>query len=118
MFFNQTCFSIVDRILDVSMTECFDCHYCKASLFGKKYILREDSPYCIKCYESLYSNSCEECKKPIGCDCKVPWLNISLTSVLGQLSCTMYLSSRRYPKCRACWYHDLDQCSVTQLLQF
>uniref|UniRef100_A0ACB8FIH8 Four and a half LIM domains protein 2 n=1 Tax=Sphaerodactylus townsendi TaxID=933632 RepID=A0ACB8FIH8_9SAUR len=52
------------------MTERFDCHYCKESLFGKKYILREENPYCIKCYESLYSNTCEECKKSIGCDCK------------------------------------------------
>lgn len=54
----------------INMTERFDCHYCKESLFGKKYILREDSPYCVKCYENLYSNTCEECKKPIGADCK------------------------------------------------
>ncbi|KAG8587077.1 hypothetical protein GDO81_005561 [Engystomops pustulosus] len=52
------------------MTERFDCHYCKESLFGKKYLLREENPYCVKCYENLYSNSCEECKKPIGCDGK------------------------------------------------
>ncbi|OCT92468.1 four and a half LIM domains protein 2 [Xenopus laevis] len=52
------------------MTERFDCHYCKDSLFGKKYLLREENPYCVKCYESLYSNSCEECKKPIGYDGK------------------------------------------------
>uniref|UniRef100_A0A803SRJ2 FHL1/2/3/5 N-terminal LIM domain-containing protein n=1 Tax=Anolis carolinensis TaxID=28377 RepID=A0A803SRJ2_ANOCA len=61
------------------MTERFDCHYCKETLFGKKYILREDNPYCIKCYESLYSNTCEECKKPIGCDCKVPGMCLSLS---------------------------------------
>lgn len=54
-----------------AMTERFDCHYCKESLFGKKYILKEDSPYCVKCYENLYSNTCEECKNPIGADCKV-----------------------------------------------
>ncbi|XP_037646898.1 four and a half LIM domains protein 2 [Sebastes umbrosus] len=50
------------------MTERYDCHYCKESLFGKKYVLREENPYCVKCYESLYSNTCEECKKPIGCN--------------------------------------------------
>ncbi|NXA11817.1 FHL2 protein, partial [Sapayoa aenigma] len=55
---------------DTNMTERFDCHYCKESLFGKKYILKEDSPYCVKCYENLYSNTCEECKKPIGADSK------------------------------------------------
>ncbi|XP_031814651.1 four and a half LIM domains protein 2 isoform X1 [Sarcophilus harrisii] len=52
------------------MTERFDCHHCSESLFGRKYILREEDPYCVKCFESLYSNTCEECKKPIGCDCK------------------------------------------------
>ncbi|ETE73873.1 Four and a half LIM domains protein 2 [Ophiophagus hannah] len=65
-----TCALKPDRIPDAKMTERFDCHYCKETLFGKKYILKEESPYCIKCYESLYSNTCEECKKPIGCDCK------------------------------------------------
>lgn len=53
------------------MTERYDCHYCKESLFGKKYVLREENPYCVKCYESLYSNTCEDCKKPIGCNTRV-----------------------------------------------
>uniref|UniRef100_A0ABI7W3Z0 FHL1/2/3/5 N-terminal LIM domain-containing protein n=1 Tax=Felis catus TaxID=9685 RepID=A0ABI7W3Z0_FELCA len=52
------------------MTERFDCHHCEESLFGKKYILREESPYCIGCFEALYASTCEECGKPIGCDCK------------------------------------------------
>lgn len=55
------------------MTERFDCHHCEESLFGKKYVLREDSPYCVACFEVLYASTCEECQKPIGCDCKVPW---------------------------------------------
>uniref|UniRef100_A0A2K5DZT1 Four and a half LIM domains 2 n=2 Tax=Platyrrhini TaxID=9479 RepID=A0A2K5DZT1_AOTNA len=54
----------------VKMTERFDCHHCNESLFGKKYILREDSPYCVACFETQYANTCEECGKPIGCDCK------------------------------------------------
>uniref|UniRef100_A0A9L0J2S0 Four and a half LIM domains 2 n=1 Tax=Equus asinus TaxID=9793 RepID=A0A9L0J2S0_EQUAS len=52
------------------MTERFDCHHCEGSLFGKKYILREESPYCVACFEALYASTCEECGKPIGCDCK------------------------------------------------
>ncbi|KAI1885357.1 hypothetical protein AGOR_G00219310 [Albula goreensis] len=52
------------------MTENFDCDNCKDSLFGKKYVLWEESPFCVTCYESLYSNTCEECKKPIGCNCR------------------------------------------------
>uniref|UniRef100_H0WVZ0 Four and a half LIM domains 2 n=4 Tax=Strepsirrhini TaxID=376911 RepID=H0WVZ0_OTOGA len=54
----------------VKMTERFDCHHCNESLFGKKYILREESPYCVPCFEALYANTCEECRTPIGCDCK------------------------------------------------
>ncbi|GCB78868.1 hypothetical protein scyTo_0020153 [Scyliorhinus torazame] len=52
------------------MGERFDCHYCKESLLGKKYILRDNNQYCVKCYENLYSNMCEDCKAPIGSDSK------------------------------------------------
>ena len=65
------------------MTERFDCHHCEESLFGKKYILREESPYCVACFEALYASTCEECGKPIGCDCKVsldlPWGSVPAT---------------------------------------
>uniref|UniRef100_A0A672RTP5 Four and a half LIM domains protein 2 n=1 Tax=Sinocyclocheilus grahami TaxID=75366 RepID=A0A672RTP5_SINGR len=56
------------RSYKFGMAERYDCHYCKESLFGKKYVLRDENPYCVECYESLYSNTCEECKKPIGCN--------------------------------------------------
>lgn len=54
------------------MTERFDCHHCEDSLFGRKYILREEQPYCVACFEALFASTCEECGKLIGCDCKVP----------------------------------------------
>lgn len=63
--------SLSGESLWIKMTERYDCHYCKESLFGKRYVLREENPYCVKCYESLYSNTCEECKKPIGCNSRV-----------------------------------------------
>lgn len=72
------------------MTERYDCHYCKESLFGKKYVLREENPYCVKCYESLYSNTCEECKKPIGCNTRVGDQNTLCTykhTLCGSLTC-------------------------------
>lgn len=47
------------------------CHFCKDSLQGKKYILKEDTQYCAQCYENLFSNCCEECTLPIGCNNKV-----------------------------------------------
>uniref|UniRef100_A0A8C1ZNH2 Four and a half LIM domains protein 2-like n=1 Tax=Cyprinus carpio TaxID=7962 RepID=A0A8C1ZNH2_CYPCA len=50
--------------------ERFDCHYCKDTLLGKKYILKEDTQYCTKCYENLFANCCEVCSLPIGCNSK------------------------------------------------
>uniref|UniRef100_A0A3P9I2B4 LIM zinc-binding domain-containing protein n=1 Tax=Oryzias latipes TaxID=8090 RepID=A0A3P9I2B4_ORYLA len=54
----------------MSTSERFDCHYCKDSLLGKKYIMKEDTQYCTKCYENLFANCCEECSTPIGCNSK------------------------------------------------
>lgn len=64
------------RHIKPKMADRYDCHYCKESLFGKKYVLRDENPYCVKCYESLYSNTCEECKKPIGCNSRVSFLQL------------------------------------------
>ncbi|KAG5858005.1 hypothetical protein ANANG_G00025510 [Anguilla anguilla] len=51
-----------------NMSERFDCDNCKESLYGRKYIQSEDSPYCIPCYDSLFANTCDECKELIGHD--------------------------------------------------
>lgn len=55
----------------MSTSEHFNCHYCKDSLLGKKYIMKEDTQYCTKCYENLFANCCEGCSLPIGCNSKV-----------------------------------------------
>lgn len=57
--------------ISIKMAERYDCTDCKESLYGQKYILKEENPYCIKCYEALYSNNCELCKVLIGCTSKV-----------------------------------------------
>ena len=49
----------------------FACFNCDMSLTGHRYILRDEHPYCIKCYETQFANACEECKTPIGTDSKV-----------------------------------------------
>ncbi|XP_018415113.1 PREDICTED: four and a half LIM domains protein 3 isoform X2 [Nanorana parkeri] len=46
----------------------FDCDSCKESLYGRKYIQMEEGPYCIPCYDSLFANTCDECKELIGHD--------------------------------------------------
>lgn len=45
--------------------ECFVCTNCKTQLAGQHFTSREDSPYCLKCFGSLYAKKCEACTKPI-----------------------------------------------------
>jgi len=52
----------------VSGLTCFNC---SLNLTGHRYILRDDKPFCIACYEQLFANKCEECKQAIGTDFKV-----------------------------------------------
>lgn len=51
-----------------SVLSCFNC---TLNLTGYRYILRDEKPFCIKCYEQLFANRCEECKEVIGTDFKV-----------------------------------------------
>ncbi|XP_065316901.1 four and a half LIM domains protein 2-like isoform X2 [Gordionus sp. m RMFG-2023] len=48
----------------------FTCKNCNQSLTGKRYIVKDENQYCLKCYEELFSNYCKECKLPIGTDSK------------------------------------------------
>jgi len=54
-----------------TMSERFDCHYCRDPLHGKKYVQKEGRHCCVKCFEKICANTCIECKKPIGADSKV-----------------------------------------------
>ena len=49
----------------------FSCWQCDESLTGQRYVLRDDHPYCIKCYENVFANTCDECGRLIGIDSKV-----------------------------------------------
>jgi hypothetical protein len=53
------------------MADRFDCAHCKESLYGRKYIQSEERPHCIPCYDSLFSNTCDECKELIAHDARV-----------------------------------------------
>lgn len=48
----------------------FCCWQCDESLTGQRYVLRDDHPYCVRCYEQVFANTCEECQKSIGIDSK------------------------------------------------
>ena len=56
------------------------CHHCDDSLAGHRYVLRDDHPYCIKCYENVFANNCDECGKIIGIDSKVGFSKCILTT--------------------------------------
>lgn len=47
-----------------------NCFGCTKNLTGYRYILRDEKPFCIACYERLFANHCEECKGTIGTDHK------------------------------------------------
>ena len=46
--------------------EEFCCWHCHQSLAGSRYILKDENPFCLRCYEDLYAHVCEECKTKIG----------------------------------------------------
>ncbi|XP_067119116.1 prickle planar cell polarity protein 3-A-like isoform X2 [Centruroides vittatus] len=48
----------------------FCCWQCDDTLTGQRYVLRDEHPYCVRCYEQVFSNTCEECSKVIGIDSK------------------------------------------------
>ncbi|XP_044268377.1 paxillin homolog 1 isoform X1 [Tribolium madens] len=48
----------------------FCCWQCDESLTGQRYVLRDDHPYCVSCYESVFANACEKCSRIIGIDSK------------------------------------------------
>lgn len=49
------------------------CADCQLNLTGHRYIVKDEKPHCIKCYEQIYSNECFSCKQKIGTDAKVAW---------------------------------------------
>ncbi|XP_023340850.1 four and a half LIM domains protein 2 isoform X1 [Eurytemora carolleeae] len=46
----------------------FSCWHCDVSLNGKRYVLTDDHPCCISCYEENFTNRCRVCTNKIGLD--------------------------------------------------
>lgn len=68
----------------------FCCWNCDESLTGQRYVLRDEHPYCIKCYESVFANTCEECNTIIGIDSKVRKVDEAFKIALINLSCLLF----------------------------
>lgn len=60
----------------------FCCWQCDETLTGQRYVLRDENPYCIKCYENVFANTCDECNKIIGIDSKVIVIQLSFLLLL------------------------------------
>ena len=50
---------------------CGDEIYIVVPFAGKRYVLKQDQPTCLPCYEEKFANRCEKCEKAIGTDFKV-----------------------------------------------
>ncbi|XP_071505531.1 testin-like [Diadema antillarum] len=48
----------------------FCCEQCDKALSGQSYIMREDRPFCVSCYDDNFANECAECNKKIGHESK------------------------------------------------
>ncbi|XP_014034111.1 four and a half LIM domains protein 3 [Salmo salar] len=45
--------------------ECLVCTGCKSPLAGQPFTSQGDTPYCVKCFSSLYTQKCASCNSPI-----------------------------------------------------
>lgn len=48
----------------------FVCVSCNKSLTGNRYVLTDDHPCCVPCYEQTFTHSCRVCERRIGLDSK------------------------------------------------
>ncbi|KAL4226346.1 Prickle-like protein 2 [Mactra antiquata] len=46
----------------------FCCWYCDTPLAGLRYIAQQNNPYCVQCFDRLYSKVCNTCSKIITAD--------------------------------------------------
>ena len=49
-----------------------------SSILNARYVLRDDHPFCIRCYENVFANNCDDCGKVIGIDSKVSLIIVLL----------------------------------------
>ncbi|XP_067684497.1 testin-like [Haliotis asinina] len=46
----------------------FCCWYCDSPLAGQRYIAKNNNPYCILCFDRIFSKVCNTCQRPITAD--------------------------------------------------
>lgn len=69
----MVCFCVLQALTKGGVTykdevwhkECFLCTGCKAPLAGQPFTSQGESPYCVKCFSSLYAKKCAGCNTAI-----------------------------------------------------
>ena len=95
----------------------FSCLNCKKRLGGERYVMRQNQPFCLNCFETMYAEYCDTCGERIETDqpqmahesqhwhatdacfycytCRIPLLNRGFFPRYGALFCSNECSSRR-----------------------
>ena len=55
----------------------FACFECDRVLGGQRYIMRDSRPYCLHCFDAIFSEYCDACGEPIGVDQGTPYYSSS-----------------------------------------
>ncbi|CAG5117425.1 unnamed protein product [Candidula unifasciata] len=56
--------------MDQTQRANMSCYHCDKQLVACRYILNDDYPYCITCFQELFAHTCEQCGQLIGLDHK------------------------------------------------
>lgn len=75
--------------------EKFQCGKCDQSLIGQQYILNNEKPFCIGCYDANFTNVCAACSERITSTAKVSITRMRLISTKPRL--TYYIFSCAMP---------------------
>ncbi|GAB1302798.1 Four and a half LIM domains protein 1 [Apodemus speciosus] len=106
-----------------TMSEKFDCHYCRDPLQGKKYVQKDGRHCCLKCFDKFCANTCVECRKPISADakevhyknrywhdtcfrcakCLHPLASETFVSKDGKILCNKCATREDSPRCKGCF---------------
>lgn len=97
--------------------ECFLCTGCKAPLAGQPFTSQGESPYCVKCFSSLYAKKCAGCNTAITGQWHSCCLPIN-TGCLVDLPCLvspLFFSSQWFRSDLIVCYQSANRCQVTRV---
>ncbi|KAG9335314.1 hypothetical protein JZ751_005363 [Albula glossodonta] len=98
--------------LSGTMTDRFDCFYCRDNLHGKKYVKKDEKHVCVRCFDKICANTCAECRRPIGADakdcfrcakCSKSLVNEPFSAVDNKIMCGKCGAREEGKRCQACY---------------